>query len=175
MADVAEFIQCDSRNYTVGRQGNRISKIVMHHTGTEASAHNNLLYFSRSSAKASAHYFIDRDAKIAELEAQITEASKSVESAEALAKQIEGLKAAADEERVGFELKLAGVRNVTAAKAVLGEFGGDVSKLKAAMPWMFEDTPLPGGATGLEPAGAASGGDDELKRWYRIAGIEVEE
>ena len=61
MADVAEFIQCDSRNYTAGRQGNRISKIVVHYTGTEASAHNNLLYFSRSSAGASAHYFIDRD------------------------------------------------------------------------------------------------------------------
>ncbi len=61
MANVAEFIQCDSRNYTAGRQGNRISKIVVHYTGTEASAHNNLLYFSRSSAGASAHYFIDRD------------------------------------------------------------------------------------------------------------------
>ncbi len=64
MANVAEFIQCDSRNYTVGRQGNRISKIVVHYTGTEASAHNNLLYFSRSSAKASAHYFIDKDGTI---------------------------------------------------------------------------------------------------------------
>ena len=61
MANVAEFIQCDSRNYTAGRQGNCISKIVVHYTGTEASAHNNLLYFSRSSAGASAHYFIDRD------------------------------------------------------------------------------------------------------------------
>ncbi len=64
MANVAEFIQCDSRNYTVGRQGNRISKIVVHYTGTEASAHNNLLYFSRESAGASAHYFIDRDGTI---------------------------------------------------------------------------------------------------------------
>ena len=61
MAEVAEFMQCDRRNYTAGRQGNRISKIVVHYTGTEASAHNNLLYFSRSSAGASAHYFIDRD------------------------------------------------------------------------------------------------------------------
>ena len=61
MANVAEFIQCDSRNYTAGRQGNRISKIVVHYTGTEASAHNSLLHYSRSSAGASAHYFIDRD------------------------------------------------------------------------------------------------------------------
>ncbi len=59
MPNVAEYIQCDSRNYTAGRQGNRISKIVVHYTGTEASAHNNLLYFSRSSAGTPAHYFIE--------------------------------------------------------------------------------------------------------------------
>lgn len=67
MASVAEFIQCDSRNYTAGRQGNRIRKIVVHYTGTEASAHNNLLYFSRSSAGASAHYFIDKDGTLRQL------------------------------------------------------------------------------------------------------------
>ncbi len=64
MASVAEFIQCDSRNYTSGRQGCSVSKIVVHYTGTEASAHNNLLYFSRESARASAHYFIDRNGTI---------------------------------------------------------------------------------------------------------------
>lgn len=44
----------------------------------------------------------ERDQKIADLERQVVEASKTVESAEALAKQIEELKAASDEERVGF-------------------------------------------------------------------------
>jgi hypothetical protein len=61
MADVAEFIQCDSRNYTPGRHGCGISNVVVHYTSTGASAHDNLLYFSRSDAKASAHYFIDKD------------------------------------------------------------------------------------------------------------------
>lgn len=112
----------------------------------------------------------DRDRKIAELEAQIAEAAKSVESAEALAKQIEELKASADEERVGFELRLAGVRNVTAAKALLAEHGGDVGKLKAAEPWLFADGAA--GASGLEPAGAANGGDADMKRWRSIAGLE---
>ncbi len=37
---------------------------MVHYTGTEASAHNNLLYFSREPAGASAHYFIDRDGTI---------------------------------------------------------------------------------------------------------------
>ena len=112
----------------------------------------------------------DRDKKIAELESQIAEAAKSVESANALTRQIEQLKASAEEERVGFELKLAGARNVTAAKALLAEHGGDVAKLKAAEPWLFADGGS--GASGLEPAGAAAGGDGDLKRWRCIAGLE---
>ena len=54
----------------------------------------------------------ERDKKIAELEAQVAEAFKSTEAAEGLAKQIEEMKAAADAERTGFELKLAGCRSV---------------------------------------------------------------
>lgn len=61
MPSVSEFVQCDPRNYTRGRGGNPVNTVVVHYTGTNASAHNNLLYFSRNSAGASAHYFIDRD------------------------------------------------------------------------------------------------------------------
>ena len=61
MAETVEYRQCDSRNYTPGRQGCAVSWMVVHYTATDASAHNNLLYFSRSSAGASAHYFIDKD------------------------------------------------------------------------------------------------------------------
>lgn len=46
----------------------------------------------------------ERDERIAEFERQITEAVKTVESAEALVKQIEELKAASDAERCEFEL-----------------------------------------------------------------------
>ncbi len=116
----------------------------------------------------------DRDKKIAELEAQIAEASKSVESANELAKQIEKLRADADAERVGYELKLAGCRSVKAARVLLAEHEGDVAALKKAEPWLFGDVPG-GGATGLEPAGASKGESDEMKRWYEIAGIEVKE
>lgn len=112
----------------------------------------------------------DRDKMIAELEAQVAEAAKSVESANALTRQIEELKASADAERTGFELKLAGARNVTAAKALLAEHGGDVGRLKAAEPWLFADAG--NGASGLEPAGAAVAGDADMKRWRAIAGLE---
>lgn len=60
MADVVEYRQCDRRNYTPGRRGNDVQRVVVHYTGTGASAHNNLLYFSRSAAGASAHYFIGK-------------------------------------------------------------------------------------------------------------------
>lgn len=116
----------------------------------------------------------DRDKKIAELEAQIAEASKSVESANELAKQIEKLRADADAERVGYELKLAGCRSVKAARVLLAEHEGDVAALKKAEPWLFGDV-IAGGSTGLEPAGASKGESDEMKRWYEIAGIEVKE
>lgn len=64
MPNVVEFIQCNSRNYTKGRDGNKINKIVIHYTASDASAHNNLVYFGRDSAGASAHYFIDKDGSI---------------------------------------------------------------------------------------------------------------
>lgn len=117
----------------------------------------------------------ERDQKIAELEAQVAEASKTVESAEKLAEQIEKLRAASEEERVGFELRLAGARSVTAARALLAEHGDDVAKLKEAEPWLFSDGKPEGGATGLEPAGAAKADNREMERWRKIAGLEDEE
>ena len=116
----------------------------------------------------------DRDKKIAELETQIADAAKTVESANALAKQIEELKAATDAERVGYELKLAGCRSVRAGRVLLADHEGDMAALKKAEPWLFGDAPG-GGATGLEPAGASKGEGDEMRRWYEIAGIEDKE
>ena len=116
----------------------------------------------------------DRDKKIAELEAQIADAAKTVESANALAKQIEELKEATDAERIGYELKLAGCRSVRAGRVLLADHGGDMAALKKAEPWLFGDAPG-GGATGLEPAGASKGEGDEMRRWYEIAGIEDKE
>lgn len=60
-----------------------------------------------------------------------------------------------------------------AATALLADHGGDVSRLKEAEPWLFEGAPVSaGGTTGLEPAGAAGGGEEaELKRWREIAGL----
>lgn len=62
--NIAEFIQCHASNYTKGRGGNAIDGMAVHYTATSASAHNNLVYFSRAGANASAHLFVDKDGTI---------------------------------------------------------------------------------------------------------------
>lgn len=78
--------------------------------------------------------------------------------------------------KTAYELRLAGARNVTAAKALLAEHKGDIAALKAAEPWMFEAevVPEPQGKTGLSSQGAASDEGATLKRWRKLAGLEEE-
>lgn len=68
----------------------------------------------------------ERDEKIATLEAQVAEAAKSAETAEQLRDEIAELKAQGESDRIDFKLQLAGVRNVKAARALLGDHGNDV-------------------------------------------------
>lgn len=96
-----------------------------------------------------------KDAKIAELEAQVAKAAETKEGREKLEKQIADLKAEQTEERVNHKLELAGCRDMKAAKARLDDFNGDVSKLKAECPYLFEKEKQTG-STGLKPAGAAN-------------------
>ena len=120
----------------------------------------------------------ERDARIAELEGEIAEAAKTAEGAEALRKEMDELRRRGDEERVGFELQLAGARNVKAARALLPDHDNDIEKLKIAEPWLFgtgASTPAQAGTTGLPNAGAASDEGAQMKRWRKIAGIEGDE
>lgn len=120
----------------------------------------------------------ERDARIAELEGEIAEAAKTAEGAEALRKEMDELRRRGDEERVGFELQLAGARNVKAARALLPDHGNDIEKLKAAEPWLFSASPAPApaGATGLPSAGAAGADEStQMSRWRKIAGLPESE
>lgn len=97
-------------------------------------------------AKARADYeaaLAERDARIAELEGEIAEAAKTAEGAEKLRAEMDELRRRGDEERVGFELQLAGARNVKAARALLADYDDDIEKLKAAEPWLFSASPAP--------------------------------
>ena len=119
----------------------------------------------------------ERDAKIKELEGEIAEAAKTAEGAERLRAEMDELRRKGDEERTGFELRLAGARNVKAARALLADYDNDVEKLKAAEPWLFGATApaQPAGATGLPNAGAATDEGATMRRWRKIAGIEDKE
>ena len=120
----------------------------------------------------------ERDARIAELEGEIAEAAKTAEGAEALRKEMDELRRRGDEERVGFELQLAGARNVKAARALLPDYDNDIDKLKAAEPWLFgagAAASARAGATGLPNAGAATDEGAQMRRWRKIAGIDDEE
>jgi hypothetical protein len=123
----------------------------------------------------------DRDARIAELEGQVAEAARNAEVAEALRGEISEVKAQAESDRLDFKLQLAGVRNVKAARALLGDHGNDVDKLKEAEPWLFEgdgkhakggaEGNAGGGTTGLPNAGAATDSGKQLKHWREVAGL----
>ena len=116
----------------------------------------------------------ERDEKIASLEAQVAKAAKNAETAERLHGEIAELKAKGESDRIDFRLQPAGVRNVKAARAVLGDHGGDVDKLKEAEPWLFADAPAkqPGGETGLLNTGTSSDGGKTMKRWRKLAGLD---
>ena len=120
----------------------------------------------------------ERDARIAELEGEIAEAAKTAEGAEKLRAEMDELRRKGDEERVGFELQLAGARNVKAARALLADHDNDEEKLKAAEPWLFSASPAPAptGATGLPSAGAAGADEStQMSRWRKIAGLPESE
>ena len=116
----------------------------------------------------------ERDEKIAALEAQVAEAAKNVETAERLRGEIAELKAQGESDRIDFRLQLAGVRNVKAARAILGDHGGDVDALKEAEPWLFADAPVkqPGGKTGLPNAGTSTDAGKTMRRWRRLASLD---
>lgn len=125
--------------------------------------------------KARADYeaaLMERDERIAELEGEIAEAAKPAEGAEKLRAEMEELRRRGDEERVGFELQIAGARNVKAARALLPDYDNDIDKLKAAEPWLFgAGAGVLEGATGLPNAGAATDEGATMRRWRGIAGL----
>ena len=132
-------------------------------------------------ARARAEYeaaLKERDERIAALEGEIAEAARTAESAERMRAEMDELRRKGDEERVGFELQIAGARNVKAARALLPDYDNDIDKLKAAEPWLFgagAAAPAQAGATGLPNAGAATDEGAQMRRWRAIAGIDDEE
>ena len=109
-----------------------------------------------------------KDKQIAELQAQLDEKSKTEEGRAALKAELDKLKADMADERTDHKLQLAGCLNAKAAKALLGDYGGDVAKLKEGCPYLFESKKQTG-STGLKPEGGAGGSlDEKLDRAFGV-------
>lgn len=129
---------------------------------------------SNIAAKARADYkavLKERDERIAKLE---DEGAETAESAEKLRAEMDELRRQGEEQHVGFELQMAGARNVKAARALLADHDNDIEKLEEAEPWIFgagTGAPAPTGATGLPNAGAAMDEGATMRRWRGIASL----
>lgn len=112
-----------------------------------------------------------KDTKIAELEKQIGEAAKTEAGRADLEKKIAELKDDQAEIRTDYELKLAGCtdeKKFKAAKKLVGDYEGDVDKLKADYPYLFADDKKKG-STGKKPEGAGGSDiDDKLDRAFGL-------
>lgn len=95
----------------------------------------------------------ERDERIAELEAQIAKAAETEAGRKELQEQIEALKAESADKELAYKLELAGCLDEKAAKARIGDFDGDVAKLKEGCPYLFEQKEQKG-SMGLKPGGA---------------------
>lgn len=109
-----------------------------------------------------------KDKQIAELQAQLDEKSKTEEGRAELKAELDKLKADMADERTDHRLELAGCLNAKAAKALLGDYGGDVAKLKDACPYLFGTEKKQTGSTGARPEGPADGVDDKLDRIFGL-------
>lgn len=108
-----------------------------------------------------------KDKQIAELQAQLDEKSKTEEGRAALKAELDRLKADMADERIDHKLELAGCLNAKAAKALLGDYDGDVAKLKEGCPYLF-GAEKKTGSTGLKPEGGASDLDDKLDKAFKL-------
>lgn len=97
--------------------------------------------------------------KLEELQSKVDDAAKSEQSAKDLRSEIEKLRSEMAEKDVDHALKMAGCRSVKAARALLGDYDGDIAKLAQENPYLFERQ-KPSGATGAKPSGNATSLDD---------------
>lgn len=111
-------------------------------------------------------------ATIKELQEQLAEKAKSEAGREEMGKKIAELEQRLEEETVNHSLEMERCRNVKAARALLGDYGGDVKKLKEAEPWLFQSD-QPTGSTGAKPTGAAQGESELDAQLRKAAGLKM--
>lgn len=116
------------------------------------------------------------DKEVAELKKQIEELkADAAEAAESKAKRAEYEKKVSDLEgkladsELSRKLEKVGCRSVKAAKALLADYDGDIEKLRAAEPFLFEED-KPTGSTGFKPK--ANDPKDDQEELDKLFGIK---
>lgn len=116
------------------------------------------------------------DKEVAELKKQIEELkADAAEAAESKAKRAEYEKKVNDLEgkladsELSRKLEKVGCRSVKAAKALLADYDGDIEKLRAAEPFLFEEV-KPTGSTGFKPK--ANDPKDDQEELDKLFGIK---
>lgn len=116
------------------------------------------------------------DKEVAELRKQIEELkADAAEAAESKAKRAEYEQKVSDLEgkladsELSRKLEKVGCRSVKAAKALLADYDGDIEKLRAAEPFLFEEV-KPAGSTGFKPK--ANDPKDDQEELDKLFGIK---
>ena len=101
---------------------------------------------------------------IKELQSQLDEQAKTEKGREEMGKKIAELEQKLADSELNHRLEMEKCRNAKAARALLEDYGGDISKLKEENPWLFEEE-KPQGATGGKPSAPSTAGlDEELRK-----------
>ncbi len=111
----------------------------------------------------------DLQARIDDLTAKLNESAKTEESRKNFEAEAKALREELADNKLSHALELAGCLDLKAAKVRLDDFNGDVSKLKAECPYLFQQQKK--GATGAKPQGATNDAAARLKRAFDAAGI----
>ena len=106
--------------------------------------------------------------QIEELKADAAEAAESKAKRDEFEQKVSDLEGKLADSELSRKLEKVGCRSVKAAKALLPDYDGDVEKLRAAEPFLFEEV-KPTGSTGFKPKAADPKDDqEELDKLFGI-------
>lgn len=106
--------------------------------------------------------------QIEELKADAAEAAESKAKRDEFEQKVSDLEGKLADSELSRKLEKVGCRSVKAAKALLPDYDGDVEKLRAAEPFLFEEA-KPTGSTGFKPKAAEPKDDqEELDKLFGI-------
>lgn len=106
--------------------------------------------------------------QIEELKADAAEAAESKAKRDEFEQKVSDLEGKLADSELSRKLEKVGCRSVKAAKALLPDYDGDIEKLRAAEPFLFEEV-KPTGSTGFKPKAADPKDDqEELDKLFGI-------